>query len=252
MDNSTTIVSALYNINRHLIDGRTWQYYLDWFSATLKLKCPMVLFVQEDIVDLVKNIRKDLPTHIVVQTLEEIPFYYLKDKIDSIISDASYLNKIQSPDRIECKLALYNIIQYSKFEWLKRAIQENWFDSTHFFWMDAGCSRFFNGFEKLSSSKLPSKFLIQGNVNTNKIIVDDSYKWRSDCVLVGTFFGGPKYYVTIVSDKIKKLLDEEMISENMINNEQIALAYIQKRYPELFDVYIELNSGHLPILNCLK
>jgi len=37
----------------------------------------------------------------------------------------------------------------------------------------------------------------------------------------------------------------------MINNEQIALAYIYKRNPSLFNIYTELNGKHLPILKTL-
>ena len=37
---------------------------------------------------------------------------------------------------------MYSIIQYSKFEWLCKAVEMNPFGSDHFFWMDAGSSRF--------------------------------------------------------------------------------------------------------------
>jgi hypothetical protein len=37
----------------------------------------------------------------------------------------------------------YNLIQYSKFGWLEEAIQENPFDTSSFFWIDMGISRFF-------------------------------------------------------------------------------------------------------------
>jgi hypothetical protein len=42
-----------------------------------------------------------------------------------------------------------------------------------------------------------------------------------------------------------------MLDQNMINNEQIALAYIFKRNPYLFNIYVRLNSKHLPILKSL-
>jgi hypothetical protein len=74
----------------------------------------------------------------------------------------------------------------------------------------------------------------------------------SDCVLVGTFFGGPTEYVTKVSDLTLKFLQEEMLDQNMINNEQIALAFICKREPSLFNIYIKLNGQHLPVLKILE
>ena len=84
--NNVTIVSALFNIQREGMDGRNWEEYLEWFDITLKLKCPMVLFVTEDVREFIEERRLSIPTTVVVQTVEEIPYYYLKEKIDSIKS----------------------------------------------------------------------------------------------------------------------------------------------------------------------
>ena len=54
MRNDVTIVSALFNIERERMDGRDWDEYLKWFDVTLQLKCPMVLFITEDIKELVE------------------------------------------------------------------------------------------------------------------------------------------------------------------------------------------------------
>ena len=55
MRNDVTIVSALFNIEREGMDGRDWDEYLKWFEVTLQLKCPMTLFISEDLVDFVKE-----------------------------------------------------------------------------------------------------------------------------------------------------------------------------------------------------
>jgi hypothetical protein len=54
-----------------------------------------------------------------------------------------------------------------------------------------------------------------------------------------------------VSSEIEKILTLDMIEDNMINNEQIALAILLKRNPNLFNVYRELNGDHLPFFNHL-
>ena len=74
-----TIVTALFNIQRQDMDGRTWNEYLQWFSKTLELKCPMVIFVEDELVDFVKEHRGSRKTKIVSHPLENIPYYYLKD-----------------------------------------------------------------------------------------------------------------------------------------------------------------------------
>ena len=136
-----TIVSALFDIER--IDGRPWEEYLKWFDEFLKLKTPMVLFVSEDLKEFIEERRKDIPTEIIVRTNEDIPYYHLQDKIQSILDDEDYKTSIEDPARIECKQAMYSVIQYSKFPWLKEAVQKNPHGSDYFFWLDAGGSRFF-------------------------------------------------------------------------------------------------------------
>ena len=75
MNKDFAIVSALFNIEREGMDGRAWQDYLDWFERTLKLRVPMILFVTEDLEDFIKDRRGDLPTEIIVQTTDDIPYY---------------------------------------------------------------------------------------------------------------------------------------------------------------------------------
>jgi hypothetical protein len=210
-----------------------------------------VIYTEKSVIGFIPN-KPNIKT--IVTDIKDIPLYHIKDKIETIINNVDYIKRIQNPKRVECVLPMYNIIQYSKFLWLESVIKENPFNSTHFFWMDVGCSRFFDNLSSTfpNSEKLPSKFLIQGNGNTGRILIDDEYKWRADCVFVGTFFGGNKTYVSNVSKKVISYLYDDMLSNDMINNEQIALACIQKKYPELFEIYIELNNQHLPILKKLE
>ena len=84
MRNDVTIVSALFNIERERMDGRDWEEYLKWFDVTLQLKCPMVLFVTADVKELVETRRKNLPTEIIVQSVDDIPYYHLKVEIQAI------------------------------------------------------------------------------------------------------------------------------------------------------------------------
>lgn len=250
----TTLVTALYDINREEVDGRKFEQYIVWLDGTLKLKTNFVIFTEDKVAHFLprkKNIK------IILSEPEEIPLFYLKDRIQAVINSNFFKQNMADLSRIECKTPLYNIIQYSKFEWLKYAINKNYFNSEYFFWIDAGCSRFFN---ELDTTKLfpnidkveKNKFLIQGNINTSKISIDENYIWKSDCVLVGTFFGGNKNIVKEISEKTLTFLKSTMLGQNIINNEQIALAYVAAQNPEMFNIYIELNGQHLPILKYLQ
>ena len=90
MRNDVSIVTALFNIEREGMDGRDWDEYLKWFEVTLQLKCPMTLFISEDLVDFVKEKRGKLPTTIIQQNVEEMPYYHLKDQIQEILDSPEY------------------------------------------------------------------------------------------------------------------------------------------------------------------
>ncbi len=256
---TSTVITALYDIGRDKNgDGRTIEQYLNWFAKTLQLNVPMVVYTEEKFKDFVlKNKHKNLK--LVIKPLSEIPYYKYNDKIISILNDKEYRSKIVDPNRVECNLSLYNIIQYSKFEWIAEAIQEKYFDTDYYFWMDAGCSRFFENTNV--SNVWPAnynilnlnKFNIQGNSNTvfYKINDIDEYIWDSNCILVGTLFGGSKQICLNMANDVK-ILFEDYLEKNIVNNEQIILGQLFKKNSDQFNVYIELNGKHLPFFSKLS
>lgn len=258
---NTTLITALFDIGREKNgDGRTIDEYLKWFDKTLSLNVPMVIFIQEKFKDFVLSRRNLNQTKIIIQPLNKIPYYNFKQNIEKIIFSDEYKHKIKDPSRIECNLSLYNIIQYSKFDWLEIAADNNYFNTDNYFWMDAGCSRFFDGVDTKNAwptnSKLicDNKMTIQGNVNTKKYYNNwpgnDEYIWDNNCILVGTLFGGNKTICKKMNSLVKNLF-EEYLKKNCVNNEQIILGILLKQYPELFNVYIELNGKHLPLFKAL-
>ena len=250
MNNKVTIVSALFDIDR--VDGRKWDNYLKWFDITLQLQVPMLLYVTEDLVDFIEERRKDLPTELIVDTVDDIPYYHLKDEIQEILDSDEYKEKMSDTDRIECKQAMYSVIQYSKFPWLKYAVEQNPHNSDFFFWLDAGGSRFFNNFDTTedfpSESAMESldamgeSFLLQMNCeyypdlyNADELTVDYLYDNRS--YVLGSMFGGHKNSIPKVCNMVEDVLVNEMINKKNVNNEQIALGYLVKKYPDDFAIY---------------
>jgi len=253
------IVTALFDIQRDKDgDGRSIDQYLIWFKETLKLKCDMTIYTEQKFEKFIWENRSDkYQTEIVFQKLEEIPFYKWRNKIDEIINLESFKSKMKDLNRIECYLPEYNIIQYSKFGWLKESIERNKDD--YFFWMDAGCSRFFNGFnlelEWPNRSKIDiNKFTIQGNSNFVQMFENlniDEYIWDNNCILVGTLFGGGRHIIEKLNDEIGKIFNF-FLSQNCVNNEQFALAIFAKQNIDIMDIKILLDGTHLPLFNILK
>lgn len=267
MNKDFVIVSSLFNINRDKIDKREWKDYLNWFDVTLKLRCPMILFITEDLVSFVEERRVNIPTEVIVQSVNEIPYQHLDEKIDLIIRSEEYKNKILDPNRIECKHSMYSIVQYSKFKWLKKASQENPFNSKFFFWMDAGGSRFFDGYDldtdypSLNAiealEEMGEKFLVQMNMEyykdlCNADILFDDYLLDNRSYILGSMFGGTENSILKVSDDIEDVFLNKMISNGFINNEQIALGYLVKQNSDDYEIYKRYDGKHMSLFTELS
>lgn len=264
------LVTALYDIGRgNLNTGqkRTFEDYLDWFNETLKLNCPMVVFVEEENVDFVKQKRIGLPkTIIIAQALDEIPYYCLHDKIKTTIQNLNPL--VKDAYRIECSLPMYTVIQYSKFEWLNIASQSYDHQEDVFFcWVDAGISRFTQKLNSQKTTKFPNptmktqmklcdKFWIQKNTKYYPDLFSSSLKAEYLCdsrsFIVGTIFGGKKEVLKTISELVRNVFEVEMMEKRQIvNNEQIVLAFLLNKHPHLFRVFENHSSDVLPVFETM-
>lgn len=275
------IITALFDIQRFKYESnpnalKTIDEYYKWFKITLQLNCPMIIYTEEKTKQfIIDNRPKEYETKIIIQKLEEIPYYHYKDKMLNIINDNEYKKKIKDSNRIECNLPEYCIIQYSKFEWLKMSIDDNPFNSDTFFWMDAGCSRFFldvdisnkypgnkstDMFKQIiNTSKDNEFFIIQSKDIIDKILTYPEKEfinwllWDSINLLVGTMFGGTKNRIITIANLIKDIFEKDMLNNNCLNNEQLALAILYRKNPNLFNIYKSTNQSiHLPLFKLLS
>jgi hypothetical protein len=262
------VVTALYDIDREKAgDGRTIEQYLEWFATTLQVKCDMTVYVDPKFVNFVAKKRKNIPykTDIGWSNLEDIPFYHNREDILSILNSEIYKSKMKDPGRIECFLPEYSLIQYSKFTWLQWTA-EKYLDYDFFIWMDAGCSRFF--LDTDLSKQWPNtttlrknKFIIQRNAFFTKLWPDmkpEQYMWESQCVLVGTLFGGGREVIYKMKDMIDHVYENIFFPNNCFNNEQFAITIAAKMNTDLFDIRKqcldgeEEGSSHLPLFKALS
>ena len=250
-----TLITALYNINRENNgDGRKWVEYLEWFASTLQIKLPMAIFIPKELHTYVLEHRPHELMHITYITImefTEIPFYKYYENIKNILDSDIYKQKITHPNRVECKLPEYNIIQYSKFGWLKQISEINPFDSNKFFWIDAGISRFIDtkANRKLNIN-IDDKFIIQHNIILYNYSINDNYLWDSQCLLCGTVFGGSSYIIKKMETMITNEF-ENLINKGWVNNEQILLAYLYNKNKELYNLICNNTNKHLILFDYL-
>lgn len=248
--NQTTFVTALYNIQRETKgDGRKWSDYLEWFKETLELPFPMVIYCSpdEELINLIQNHRPELvPTKIM---FSEIPYQCYEPIFQQLFDQRDYQERIMNIDRVECKLPMYNVIQYSKFQWLKEVAETNPFQTDYFFWIDAGISRFIPKYlySRIKSTiTLPKqKLIIQHNHLLEYYPVTEAYLWDSQCLMCGTMFGGDKEIMIDFANRMDEEL-KQRVAQGWINNEQILLAYLyHKKYKDMYHLIYNNTPNHL-------
>jgi len=264
MQNQVTIVTAFFDINREgRGDGRKISEYKDWIQKTLQLNCNLYVVTEEKFKDFfITNRPKQYPMEIKIMDFKDSYYYRYYDKMKEILENDYYKNKIKDPKRVECVLPEYNIIQYSKFHYLKIAIKENPFKSDYFFWMDAGCSRFFLDVDiskpypsqtlNIFLNNNPNKFIIQKRQDLEYFNIDETFIWKSDNLLYGTMFGGDVAVINKISECVEDVLTNTMFQNMNVNNEQLALSIVWKKYPELFFLTENASYCHLLLFKLLS
>lgn len=247
---TTTIITAFFDIDRETKgDGRKLTEYFEWIKKTLQLNCNLYIVTEKKFVDFIKAHRPlGYSTFIKEDVLSNASYYKYLTKMRNIMESNEYKQKIKHPNRVECILPEYNIIQYSKFGWLEEAINTNIFNSEYFFWMDAGISRFFYGMNL--ENKYPSKtvslpdnkFIAQGRRDIYGYIFDENFIWKSDNLVYGGMFGGHYTILLEISKKVMDIFETELLKNNCVNNEQLVLGLLWKIEPTLFNLISPYNT----------
>jgi len=261
-----TIVTAFFDINRSTNgDGRTIEEYLLWIKKTLELNCNLFIITEEKFKTFFEENRpliyKD-QTYIHIMKFTESHYYKYYEQISQIINSTDYKDRIKHPNRVECILPEYNIIQYSKFNYLQLAIKMNIFNTEYFLWSDAGISRFFvdvdltleypskKGLDILKHSH--NKFIIQNRYDLYEYRLDDNFIWNSDNLLSGGMFGGTPYIINKISNLVEELFQNKMLNNSNVNNEQLALALVWKDNKDLFNLIHNHTNYHLILFKYLS
>jgi len=262
--NQVTLVTAFFDIQRsEKGDGRTVEEYLNWLQKTLQLNCNLCVYTEAKFENFFRENRPaSYPMHLVILDIKDLYFYRYKEAIANIIESEEYKEKIQHPKRIECLLPEYNIIQYSKFDCLSRAIDENVFKSSSFFWIDAGISRFFYDVDLTKPypgsqtqhllRKHSGQFFIQNRPDLYSFPIDDTFVWRSDNLLCGTMFGGGAKVLKEVFCELVGVFENDMLQKKNVNNEQLALAVLWKKNPDLFYMINNNYGVHLALFKLMS
>jgi hypothetical protein len=127
---------------------RPFDKYLEWFPTLLSINAPLVVFIQPDLLDFVKQHRPtEYPTIIIKRPFEDLHaykyFHLIQGVIDNMRTVVGRRGRVPDyynhcPEFINAK---YEVIIFSKFDFLKEVAKNNPYSSKYFVWLDAGIYR---------------------------------------------------------------------------------------------------------------
>ena len=247
-----TLVTAYFNLtkcydaSKEIIE-RDQNYYISHSISTLNLPYNLVIYCDEESIDLIKKIRPEYlnnKTHYIIRNFDEFKFKKESVLLNENFSD--YRNKILEnrkvvPSADNRNTASYYLFCMSRYTMLKEVIETNPFNSTHFCWINFCIERMgFKNLIRLSESLAVNRdkfstcyidYIPEKMVNN----LDEYFRWGR-CSMCSGFFTGNKEYMYQVCDLIEnKFL--EYLSKGYGHADEQLYSPVYFENPSLFEHY---------------
>lgn len=222
--NDVTIVTGYIFVNKKSLKKVDYDY-LEKAVETLKIPKYMVIYVSQEYYTFVFNLR--------VQ-------FNLLDKTKIIIVSNDDLYMIENFEKIKTNCEK-NVIPYnnpyqiiavnSRYNYMKKTIENNYFNTKYFTWIDFSISHIVRVPEKKPYDYCGSgvRMGLVSRFKHNKFI------YLHNALIGGAFMGNKhilKIFIELHDKEFKKIMD---MGYN-INDDRL-LYYMYLKYPELFDIY---------------
>jgi len=240
--NNTTIVTALYDLNRESWDGfnRKFDTYKGWMAHMLSFDSPMVIYVDPSDVDFVSNNRrgKEDITRIVPLPFTQISTYKkYGERIREVMGSESFLLNQTVPEHPQIKFPDYNILMHQKIQFVNDASIINYFNTDYFMWLDAGVYHMNNRVDLLGK-KFPTinlneekmYFLHIDEPKESDLDLERFYKGHN-VRIIGTSWLGHKNAINKFTLEYENLI-EESLSKNLMDQDQsfFTVCYLRNKH----------------------
>ena len=243
----TTIVTMFFNLKR-FNDASTLTRPLDFYIKngvnTLKLKYPMVIFCDEDSVEFLKKIRDEevdpeiIPTIYIIKSLTEYDYYIHNWNI--IHDNRARSNGYKNPNNRNT--VSYFLMGMFKPLALQIAKQRNDFNTSHYAWIDLGCSHMTKEMDeyapKMLDNPLPKVAVCYIHYRPHELLVDMKTFMEHDgpCGIASTAYTVEREYV----DKYYNLMFttfNDMLFTGYGHTDETVMIYSYDRHPEIFTIF---------------
>lgn len=265
MYNQPTIVTGLWDIKRgNLPEDKGFSrdfenHYISNFRKLLSLDVAMYIIVPPELVSIVKEARGNKPTHIREMTLEDVkkmmtPFW---DDIQRIRNDETWANQTGEDGWLkhspQSSLEYYNPIVMNKLFFLNDARITNPFDTTHFYWIDAGITNTVsldilnNGWIDYicDYDSVWLSYPYTSNTEIHGFTREGMNKFCNadfvDYVVRGGFFGGSADIISEINGVYYHLLDRTL-KEGFMGTEESVFTIMSYQHPDLIRLH-KLQDG---------
>lgn len=217
----TTVVSAYWDVKgKHSSNS-----FHTWFQNTLSFNCPYIFFGNQQSIELVKQYRKDLPTHYVLLEIDD--FYSKKFKPFLAPHD------IHVPSPEVCMIWLEKVLL------MEKAKDINPFGSEYFLWIDAGICSYrsehppITPFDDKKIQSLPKDKFIYCSSNEPLLLhfIHENHYYHH--ISGATFLLHISFIDTFVKQYLSTL-DRYINHYNWVNTEQKILTHMIQNDPDLF------------------
>jgi|SaaInlStandDraft_6_1057023.scaffolds.fasta_scaffold07222_2 hypothetical protein len=221
INNDITLVSGYWALNKNKFSNFK---YLEWFNISLCVNSPLVFFTDsQSIINFIKEVRKDLPTHYVLLDLNEFETNKYKD--------------LYIIDSRQCPSKELNMIWNEKIFLIQKSSNINPFNSNYYCWYDAGLCRFRD--VKIPENKLNSSFLKNDKIsftNPNHVTKFEKNKLKNYGYhyITGTSYIIPKNIIPRITKIYEDYLYKYVDNKNLWTD-QVIWTHIYSDYPELFE-----------------
>ena len=232
----TTIVTAfMTKINN--IDFRSYHTYIDYGNKLLNLGFPVIMFLEQYMYDL--HYKDNLCLYpncrfIIFERGENYLYEYL-----SLATKYEVITNNPSKDTIG-----YMFVQCHKTEWLRRAIEQNPFQTENFTWIDFGIYHMIKNDEILKENvgklvtKQYSTVRIASCIDPREPYPDHDIYHNVMWFFAGSIVGGRNETLVKFADIMKEFCIKILKEKNHIMWEVNIWYLIYKEFPEIFDFYL--------------
>lgn len=224
------IVTAFFDLSKR-DPSRPSKDYLKLGEFILNLPNPIVMFTDLENIDSIIQARDEKPTRIIRMKFEDLPTYVYYTKISNVTT-RNYTNSKNTVD--------YIILQWSKLWFIEHTITANYYNSSHYSWIDFGIAHvaIIENIEndKLLKQQFDKIKICQMRYLNLEFVYSDYYLQNFLGAIAGGFISGPNDKLLLMC-KAFYTTAEYLLSINYCPLEDAIWGILTVLYPQLFDPY---------------